>query len=202
MIDFLENIKYFLIKARKRINLLTNDLKKLDLKQYTLISIAFFSFIFILSVFFYFFDKGFTSRRVFFFPDTFSLKLRGEERFLKTEGALHDNVKKLVEELLLGPTTPDNIRVFPQGTQLVACVTKNNDLYLNLSEEVLLKADTLPFPLEKSIFSCINTLRFNFPEIKKIFFFIHGEELVLQIQDKKGNKIPIENIGFSQDMLQ
>jgi hypothetical protein len=202
MINLLEDIKYFFIIAKRNIVAWFSKFKKLGLSQYMLIALCAAGLVFVLSIVLFYVDKGLVSRRVFFFPDTFSFKLRGEERFITNAGNSFEDVRKVVEELLLGPANPDVFRVFPQGTTLISMVAKERDLYLNFSSELLLKDNLATFPLEKRIMSCINTIRFNFPDLKKIYFFIHGEELAIQVQNPKGEKVPLESVGFSDSLLQ
>lgn len=202
MINLIENIKYYFIIGSRKLRLWFQSLKKLSFRQYMLITLSVMGAAFLFSLALFFVDKGFAVRRVLFFPDAFTNKLRGEERYIKREPIASGNIKRLIEELLLGPVTPDMIRVVPQKTRLISLILKNNNLSLNLSEGLIIDSGSLPFTFEKSILSCINTIRFNFPELKKIDFFIHGEELVLEFQDKHGEKIPLENVGFSPDLLQ
>ncbi len=210
MINLLEDIKYFFIITKRNIGLWLSRFKKLDFSQYMIMTICATVLVFLLSFALYFAEKGLVTRRVFFFPDAFTTKLRGEERFVKRENSESLDVKKVIDELLLGPVMPDVLHLFPQGTTLISMILKDRNLYIDFSQELILNSDAVngdsvnkdAIPLERKMLACINTIRFNFPDMKKIHFFIHGEELSIQIPNKKGEKIPLELVGFSQELLQ
>jgi hypothetical protein len=201
MLNFIENIKYFFILLSKRILTIIEKIKKFEQHQFALLVSSILLFIFLISFLFFVFERGDRERHVLFFPNAYTYKLVGEERYIKKHGSESDQIKNLVDELILGPTEQDLLRIFPAKTKLITLILTKDNLSLNFSEDLLSEATSLPLSFENSILSSINTIRFNYPSLKKIDFYIHGEELSLNITDKKGNSTPLENVGLTNTLL-
>lgn len=80
-------------------------------------------------------NKG--TRRVLVFESKANPKeLSYEVRFLK-KPLNKDAVNQYVDELLLGPVSPQGRLLFPLGTKINSCFIDGKVLYLDLSEEAL-----------------------------------------------------------------
>jgi hypothetical protein len=102
-----------------------------------------------------------------------------EERFFPRSGSPEVDIRRYVEDVLLGPATPDAAPLFPRETRLESLLYRGKTLYIGLSE-----AAALP-PLEGgNVFTNLHTLHSeiqrNFRYIKDVKFFINGNEVFLR----------------------
>ncbi|MDR2759770.1 MAG: GerMN domain-containing protein [Spirochaetaceae bacterium] len=102
-----------------------------------------------------------------------------EERFFPRSGSREADIRRYVEDVLLGPAIPDAVPLFPRETRLDSLLYRGDTLYVGLSE-----AAALP-PLEGgNIFTNLHVLyseiRQNFRYIKDVKFFIKGNEIFLR----------------------
>jgi hypothetical protein len=202
MIDIIEKTRSIFIYSGKKSNELMKKIRNLEPAQHVLVALGAFSLILVLSVLFFAIFRGDLNRRVIFFPDAITHKLVGEERFIKGKPSTLENVKSLVAEILLGPSGPDLLRIFPKETKLISILAKGQDVYINLSEDILFNTDRIPLKFDVMFLACNNTLRFNFSGLAGIHYFIHGEELNFGIASKTGTKTPLDEVGFIPDLLQ
>ncbi|MDR1108383.1 MAG: GerMN domain-containing protein [Spirochaetaceae bacterium] len=99
-----------------------------------------------------------------------------EERFFPRSGSRETDIRRYVEDVLLGPATPDVGPLFPRETRLESLLYRGKTLYVGLSE-----AAALP-PLEGGdVFINFHTfyseIQRNFRYIKDVKFFIKGNEV-------------------------
>lgn len=120
--------------------------------------------------------KGNGSRRIFLFEQQNKENLTAEIRYLKKTAA-KDDIKNYVDELLLGPITPQCRPLFPYGTHVKSLFLRDGVLYVNLSEEAIqLKEGKASEPLvateifKKNIFT-------NFRNVDIIKLYIVGNEV-------------------------
>jgi hypothetical protein len=125
-------------------------------------------------VLFLFFGNG-KSERLLFFPSLTGRRMVAEERFLPRHRTLEENVAEVAEGVLLGPTRNDALRIFPRGGSVLSALIHGRTLYLDLSPNLL--ADDSEVPLKgKDAFDALGrSLRFNFPSIREIVFFVDGQ---------------------------
>ncbi|MBN2533776.1 MAG: GerMN domain-containing protein [Spirochaetales bacterium] len=177
-------------------------MEKIDTKmQYILILSGIFIFLFILSLLFFLILKGDRTRIVLFFPDTISGKLVGEERYIKSEKNKEDKVYELISEILLGPSLPGSSPLFPANTEIISVFIKKTHIFINFSRKIIFQDIKTPLDFHKGIQACINSLKFNFPWIKNISFFVNGESITLEPgSDLKQNE-NVPQIKFITDIL-
>ena len=86
------------------------------------------------------------------------------------------DIRRYVDEALLGPVTPDLAPLFPRETRLVSFMYRENVVYADLSDSAV-----LPLPGSWDIFRSLLTLnegiRRNFPQVKDVRLFIGGNEV-------------------------
>jgi hypothetical protein len=99
-----------------------------------------------------------------------------EERFFPRSGSREVDVRRYLEDVLLGPATPDAAPLFPRETKLDALLYRGDTLYIGFSEAAALS------PLEGgNVFTNLHILyseiQQNFRYIKDVKFFINGNEV-------------------------
>jgi hypothetical protein len=98
-----------------------------------------------------------------------------EERMLKRSGSRELDLTRYMEEVLLGPASPDSAPLFPRDTALLSLLYRDGVVYVNLSEEA-----ALGLPGGKEVFDNLYTLnrgvRRNFSFVKDVRLFIAGNE--------------------------
>ncbi|MDR2631340.1 MAG: GerMN domain-containing protein [Spirochaetaceae bacterium] len=102
-----------------------------------------------------------------------------EERFFPRSGSQEVDVRRYIEDVLLGPATPDVAPLFPRETRLESLLYRGDTLYVGLSE-----AAALP-PLEGgNVFTNLQTLyseiQQNFRYIRNVKLFIDGHEVFVR----------------------
>ncbi|MDR2068843.1 MAG: GerMN domain-containing protein [Spirochaetaceae bacterium] len=99
-----------------------------------------------------------------------------EERFFPRSGSRELDIRRYIEDVLLGPATPDSAPLFPRETKLETLLYRKDTLYVGLSE-----AAALP-PLEggnvfTNLYTLYSEIQQNFRYIKDVKFFIKGNEV-------------------------
>ena len=131
-------------------------------------------------------------QRTFFFPEVkaphrdYEDKISGEERIIPRQRRALDNIRLLVEEVILGPLSHTHSRLVSSEIKVYSLVLDQSVLYLNLSGDMLEPDLQVALPLEVQIQALGNTILFNFPFLKKVFIFVEGQ-------------IPDFGIAYGQD---
>jgi len=137
--------------------------------------------LFILSFSIYLLRADKQTKRTFFFPEkslknkTDTLKLSGENRFLPIRNSMADDIRLLVEDIILGPTLYTHERLVAKDTRLISLLLNQGILYLNFSSALLEPNAQVAFPLAFQIQALGNTVLFNFPGLTKVYVFIEGQ---------------------------
>lgn len=120
--------------------------------------------------------SGHKERQVFLFESYSTSDLACEVRTL--EQMSHKTaIRAFVDELLLGPISPDARPLFPLGTTVRSCFLRDGVLYLDLSEDAIqLEAGT---PSQNTVATEIlkRNLFTNFRNIDIIKLYIVGKEV-------------------------
>ncbi len=120
-------------------------------------------------------------QRTFFFPEVkaphrdYEEKISGEERVIPRQKRALDNIRLLVEEIILGPLSHTHSRLVSSEIKVYSLVLDQSVLYLNLSGHMLEPDLQVALPLEVQIQALGNTILFNFPFLKKVFLFVEGQ---------------------------
>jgi hypothetical protein len=123
---------------------------------------------------FLFFGNG-KSERLLFFPSLTGRRMVAEERFLPRHRTLEENAAELAEGVLLGPTRNDALRIFPRGGSVLSSLIHGRTLYLDLTPNLLEDDPEVPLKGQAALDALGRSLRFNFPAIREIVFFIDGQ---------------------------
>ncbi len=133
-------------------------------------------------------------RRVLFFPMQNSKDVVSEVRYLSKRATEEQNIELLVEEIILGPSRENHAILLPKELNVESVMLRNNTLYLDLSEEIVLNEVELRLGFEKSIRVLANTVMFNFRNVRRVFVFINGEI--------PRDKVFLDGIIFNPSLLQ
>jgi len=119
--------------------------------------------------------------RTFFFPEiktqrrNSGIRFSGEERIIPRQKRRLDNIRLVIEEIILGPLSHKHSRLVSPEVTLYSLVLDQNKLFLNLSGEILNSAPHSTLPPEVQIQAIGNTILYNFPFLKKVYVFIEGQ---------------------------
>lgn len=122
--------------------------------------------------------EGLTSdleRQTFEFYALDTGKSRIEERMFHHAPQAEFNIKRYVEEALLGPADPESAPLFSLETRLCSLLLRDGTVYLDLSEAAALAppgGDVL-----KSLDTVERGIRRNFPYVRNVYVFIEGNEV-------------------------
>lgn len=114
-------------------------------------------------------------RRVLFFPDAATGKLAGEEHFVPRTRGTEESVRMLVKELLLGPASYELGRLLPRSVRLRSVSLRERVLYVDFSTDLVLDEADVPLGLEGIVQGVANNAYYNFPRLRGVYVFIHGQ---------------------------
>jgi hypothetical protein len=117
-----------------------------------------------------------TIARVLYFPSLNDTRLVAEERVLPRHRNLEENIRELVEGVLLGPTRYNALRIFPRGGTVISAMVRGRTLYLDLSSRLLSEDSEVPLHGQAALDALARSIRSNFPRIREILFFLDGQE--------------------------
>ncbi|MBI5809591.1 MAG: GerMN domain-containing protein [Deltaproteobacteria bacterium] len=103
--------------------------------------------------------------------------LKAEKRGIG-KGEPLDEAKETLTALFSGPK-PENsglIVTVPEGTRLLGLTIKDGVAYVNISREVIEKHWGGSSAEIQTVYSIVNTLAMNFPEIKKVQILVDGKK--------------------------
>jgi hypothetical protein len=117
-------------------------------------------------------------RRTFVFYTALEGATIVEDRMFRGSSSRETDIRRYVEEVLLGPTAPDAAPLFPRETRLLLLLYRAGVVYADFSGISLLPET---FPSEHGVFRSFLTLnegiRRNFPYIKEVKLFIGGNQI-------------------------
>ena len=127
--------------------------------------------ILVVSLFFFFWKKN-TVRRMFIFPSV-SGELIIEYRNLD-KNPVQGEVQYFIDEILLGSQLERTKKLFTYGTKVLSCFQREEQLYLDLSADLLQMGDNVIDIKEGFDILRLNITK-NFSDIKTINFFVDGK---------------------------
>lgn len=111
---------------------------------------------------------------VLFFPNDSNHKLTGESRFVPRKGSIQANVRELVDGLILGPEKLRHVRALARSTTIRSLMLRAGTLYLDFSPQILFPEGDTSTGFIESLDAVRKSIKFNFPEIKKIVITVNG----------------------------
>jgi hypothetical protein len=114
-------------------------------------------------------------RRTFVFYSNREETSMVEDRMLRRSSSRETDIKRYVDEALLGPVSPDSAPLFPRETRLESFMYRDGIVYADLSESAL-------FPPEggdlfRNLLTLNEGIRRNFSFVKGVKIFIGGNEV-------------------------
>jgi hypothetical protein len=129
----------------------------------------------LLSVLLFVFFGNDKAERLLFFPSQTGRRMVAEERFLPRHRTLEGNVAELAEGVLLGPTRHDALRIFPRGGSVLSALIHGRTLYLDVTPNLLADDPEVPLKGQEAFDALARSLRYNFPGIREVVFFVDGQ---------------------------
>lgn len=110
-----------------------------------------------------------------FFSDEDGLYLKAEKRSIE-KGDLSTEARAALEALINGPESASLGKTLPKGTKLVALDIKGSTAVVDLSPEVIQNHEGGSSGELQTIYSIVDTLSLNFPEIKDVQILVGGKK--------------------------
>jgi hypothetical protein len=101
-----------------------------------------------------------------------------EDRMLRRSGDRETDIRRYMDEVLLGPVSPDSAPLFPRETRLHAFMYRDAAAYADLSD-----AAALPYEggsVFRSLLTLNEGIRRNFSYVKDVKLFIGGNEVFFE----------------------
>jgi len=112
---------------------------------------------------------------VLFFPNDSNHQLTGEMRVVPKKGNIEGNIRELVNGLILGPEKLRHDRALAKDTSIRSLMVRGNHLYLDFSPDILFPEGDTSTGFSESLDAVRKSVKFNFPDIKKITITVNGE---------------------------
>ena len=116
-------------------------------------------------------------RRTFVFYSIIDGAMDVEDRMLHRSPDGETDIRRYVEEVLLGPVSPDSAPLFARETRLSSFMYRDGVAYADLTEPAV-------FPVAGDVFRSLLTLnegiRRNFPKVKDVRLFIGGNKVFFE----------------------
>ncbi len=141
----------------------------------TIISGSIFLLLLIISLVFFFFISERSTGRVLYFSNESTGNIAGESRRISNRSTEEDNIREVINELILGPAEISNTRVIPRETKLKSVLLRDDILYIDFTTDIIFEEKGVSMNFPEIIDNIRRTIRFNFPKIKEITVFIEGE---------------------------
>jgi germination protein M len=110
-----------------------------------------------------------------YFASNNSILLQGEDRFVPYHDNLHDQAFEVMKELVKGPSG-DMIPTIPEGTiARDLFITKDGVAYADFSAALSANHKGGSLGEMNTVFSIVDTLTLNFPEIKRVQILIEDQ---------------------------
>ncbi|MDR0476116.1 MAG: hypothetical protein LBH43_20920 [Treponema sp.] len=115
------------------------------------------------------------SRRTFVFYTALEGKTIVEDRMIRRSGSQETDIRRYVEEVLLGPVSPDAMAFFTRDTRLLSLLFRKGVVYAGFSGEAAFPGEGGDVFL--SFLTLNEGIRRNFFSVKDVKIFIGGNEI-------------------------
>ncbi len=113
-----------------------------------------------------------------YFPSRASDGLDGEVNEIFDTTAAGDRAKQILMELISGPSRADLLSVLPPGTHLrQVYVTADGTAWVDFSDELKTGLGGGSFQELLTVYSVVDSVVFNVPEIRRVGFLIDGQPI-------------------------
>lgn len=110
-----------------------------------------------------------------YFTDEEGTNLKAESHMIK-KGSLEAEINESLSELIKGPADKDLANPLPDGTKLVGIEVKGDIAAVNFSPELVSKHPGGSSWEIQTVYSIVNTVILNFPEVKKVQILVAGKK--------------------------
>jgi hypothetical protein len=114
-------------------------------------------------------------RRTLFFPGTTDLSLRSESRLLPRTGNLKDDVRLVVEDVLLGPARIEHGRLVARSTEARSLILDGETLYVDLSSAAIDADNGVRIGLSEALQAIRRAVLYNFRSLNEVVITIDGQ---------------------------
>jgi hypothetical protein len=118
-----------------------------------------------------------TSYRVIYFLDSDGVGVSGELRRVPMRKGKEQNIELLLDEMILGPVDIGHRRLFPRDVRIGSVLFRHGRLYVDISPSFIYNSEESGTPITETLRIVERTIRYNFPEVDEILFFIGGKEI-------------------------
>ncbi len=125
-------------------------------------------------LFFFLFGNGRVGR-ILYFPSSLSSRIVAELRYVPRHQTVEENVVEAADNVLLGPTRHDALRLFARGATVTAVMVSGRTLYLDLTPRILADDPEVPLKGPDALAALTRSLRMNFPRFSEVIYFIDGQ---------------------------
>ncbi len=134
--------------------------------------------VFLLIISFFIFNKNYY-HSILFYPNKSRNILLGENRKIIKDFTKEGKIKKIVEELLLGPINPELYNIFPLESKLLSARLDDKVLLLNFNNETIMNIE-FESENDKIIYSLflksiVNSICFQVKDIELVKFYFDGK---------------------------
>jgi spore germination protein GerM len=147
----------------------------MEIKRPFYVGLGLFAGLFLVSLLFYLMLERGSVERVLFFPQENSSTLVGELRDLPDKRGKEEDIRVLIDELLLGPETLHLDKIAPRGTKLKSLILRRGILYADFSDTIFLGEKVSELSFDEILQTMRKTILFNFKGIKSIIITIEGQ---------------------------
>jgi len=119
------------------------------------------------------------ARRTFVFYTIDGGAIVVEDRMLKPSKSKEGDIIRYLEEMLLGPVSPELLPLFPTGTRLNSLLYRNGVVYVDFSEDAVFPPPEGGSTLNNFMTLHTSILR-NFSYVKDVCFFIEGNPVYVE----------------------
>ena len=119
------------------------------------------------------------ARRTFIFYSNIEGKAVIEDRMIRQSSDRETDIRRYVDEVLLGPVSPDSAPLFPRETRLNSFMYRDGVIYADLTESAALPQGGTG-DVFRSLYTLNSGIRRNFPQVKDVRLFIGGNEVFFE----------------------
>jgi len=113
------------------------------------------------------------ARRTFVFYTLSDGNIVVEDRMLKRSPSREIDITRYMEELLLGPVSPDLLPLLPRGTKLISLLYRNGTVYADFSADAVLAPEE-GGRIDVNFQTLYADVLRNFSYVRDVRFFIDG----------------------------
>ena len=116
-------------------------------------------------------------RRTFVFYSALEGRTIVEDRVVRNSSSRETDIRRYVDEALLGPVSPDASPLFPWETVLHSLLFREGVVYANFSDSALIPVMPPADGVFLSFLTINEGIRRNFSSVRDVKFFINGREI-------------------------